>query len=303
MGSAGGIAGLFTLFCPVCPVFFLAIFGSSAGIAWAAPYFWPLRALAFALVASGGFLLWRRIGEDSFGEKVKKESVFQWTAFAVLALFIIANQSFAMQLGKLMIGENGNGEVELSGNFAKDVSALVTPSSLPFYGPELGLDLSSIEKINASISKLSVMAPKQGNNPIELTDEEMKRYVKIGTEPLITCEFCCGVKTLVREDGSPTCGCAHSIAMRGTAAYLIRNYPELPNEEISYELVRQKGLYFPTQMQKRMAEQLSGDPKDFTPDIKYLTMKLTPPELAGLKANALASGFEPTEAPSMVGGC
>ena len=91
--------------------------------------------------------------------------------------------------------------------------------------------------------------------------------------------------------------------MRGTAAYLIRNYPELPNEEISYELVRQKGLYFPTQMQKRMAEQLSGDPKDFTPDIKYLTMKLTPPELAGLKANALASGFEPTEAPSMVGGC
>lgn len=151
---------------------------------------------------------------------------------------------------------------------------------------------------------MSVMAPMQGSNPIQLNPDEMERYITIGTEPLITCEFCCGVKTLVREDGSPTCGCAHSIAMRGMTAYLIRNYPEMTNAEISYEIVRQKGLYFPKQMQKRMASQLAGDAADFTADIKYLLQILKSEELADLQKKAKDSGFEPdTTNLDMVGGC
>ena len=150
---------------------------------------------------------------------------------------------------------------------------------------------------------MSVMAPKQGSNPIELTDEQMERYVAIGTEPTVTCEFCCGVTTLVRDDGTPTCGCAHSIAMRGTAAYLLTTYPEMTNEEIAYELMRQKGLYFPTQMQERMASQLAGDVSDFSPDIFYLTMNLSDGELKDLQAKAQNLGFVPGDAPGMVGGC
>ena len=150
---------------------------------------------------------------------------------------------------------------------------------------------------------MSVLAPQQGSNPIQLTEAEMKRYVDIGTEPYITCEFCCGVKTLVREDGSPTCGCAHSIAMRGTAAYLIKNYPEMSNADIAYELVRQKGMYFPTQMQQRMASSLAGDKSEFKPDIKYLTMNLTESEMTNLQQKAKTSGFVPEENVGMVGGC
>jgi hypothetical protein len=78
----------------------------------------------------------------------------------------------------------------------------------------------------------------------------------------------------------------------------------MTNADIAYELMRQKGLYFPTQMQERMASALAGEPEAFTPDIKYLAMRLSEDELKDLREKAASSGFEPNqEAPGMVGGC
>lgn len=230
--------------------------------------------------------------------------LFHKIAFVIIGVLFIVNQTYAMHIAMTMIGGDTEHGMEISGDFAQDVAMLVTPSTLPFYGVELGLDMTSISAIDTSIAKLSTMAPMQGSNPIKLNAEEMKRYIDIGTEPYVTCEFCCGVTTLVREDGSPTCACAHSIAMRGTAAYLIRNHPQMPNAEIAYELMRQKGLYFPSQMQERMASSLAGELSDASPDIKYLLMNLTETELKGLQKQAKSSGFTPPEqSPSMVGGC
>lgn len=234
----------------------------------------------------------------------KSISVIQKIAVVIVGVLLVGNQALALQLGAAMAGMDHMDGMVLSGDFTKDVAALVVPSEVPFYGQELGLDMSSLNAINTSIRALGTMAPMQGANPIALNSEEMKRYIDIGTEPYITCEFCCGVKTLVRKDGSPTCGCAHSIAMRGTAAYLIRNYPEMTNADIAYELMRQKGLYFPIQMQKRMAGALAGESEAFTPDIKYLAMHLSEDDVKDLRAYAISSGFEPNqEAPGMVGGC
>jgi len=235
-------------------------------------------------------------------------TVFKWQPFidkvAVVLIFILflSNQSMAMKIGERLIGSSG-GMAALSGDFAEDISNLVVPSSMPFYGAELGLDYTSLTNINRSITKLGVMAPMQGSSPIRLNEAEMKRYIAIGTEPTVTCEFCCGVMTLVREDGSPTCGCAHSIGMRGTVAYLIRNYPSMTNAEISYEIMRQKGMYFPKQMQEKMATQLSSDSVEFTPDIKYLTQNLSAGKLAKIRKQSREAGFVPKENPDMVGGC
>lgn len=236
-------------------------------------------------------------------KKVDTHTAFNYIMAIVISVLLLANQTFAMHIAKQLLGPQPGEKVELSGNFAQDIAALVTPVAIPFYGPELGLDFSSIDSINTSIDKMSVMAPMQGSSPIELNEEEMERYVAVGTEPTVTCEFCCGVKTLVRKDGSPTCGCAHSIAMRGTAAYLIRNYPDMSNAEIAYELMRQKGLYFPKQMQQRMAEELAGEAEEFTPDIRYLTQNLTQNELENLQQKALKEGFIPPDTTDMVGGC
>jgi hypothetical protein len=303
LGSSSGIIAFFTMLCPVCPLFFLTYFGLSTTVMAFSPYFWRLRLLAFALLIFGIMLLLQKF-EPKTVPATNGHTVFQKVAIIVIGIFFVINQTYAMHIGNTMMGGEMSGGVVLTGDFAQDVATLVTPSVMPFYGQELGLDMSNLNAINASINKLGVMAPMQGSNPIALNDEEMKRYIKIGTEPYITCEYCCGVKTLVREDGSPTCACAHSIAMRGTVAYLIKNHPELSDADISYEIVRQKGLYFPNQLQQRMAESLSGDKKDFLPDIKYLTMNLTEQELIALQEKAKASGFESqTNAPGMVGGC
>lgn len=302
-GSGSGVLGFFSLLCPICPVFFLSYFGLSTTVMIFSPYFWAFRGIAFLLIFIGIIALLRKYEVRDF-PRISGHLIFQKIAVIVIGLLLVSNQAMAMQMSSKMMGEDKTGDgVALTGDFGQDIASLVTPVSVPFYGIELGLDMSSINAINASINKLAVMAPQQGSNPIQLNDEEMKRYIQIGTEPYITCEFCCGVKTLVREDGSPTCGCAHSIAMRGTIAYLIRNHPEMTNAEISYELVRQKGLYFPGQMQERMASTLAGDLKDAKNDIKYLIMNLKENELSDLQAKAKTSGFKPEASAEMVGGC
>jgi hypothetical protein len=304
-GSVGGVTALTTMLCPVCPVFLLSLFGISVTLMAVAPYFWLLRMLALGLVLLSITLLWRRYDPGALPRaKVSGESAVQMALMGLIVALLIGNQAIAQQVASHLLGPRPGGKITLSGNFSNDVAALVTPVSTPFYGQELGLDFSSIDNVNASLRILSSMVPKQGNNPIPLTEAEMARYIAIGTEPTITCEFCCSVKTLVRADGSATCGCAHARAMMGTAAYLIRNHPDLTNDEISYEIARQKGLYFPTQMQKRMAEQLAGDASKFSPDIRYLTMKLKPSELANMQAQAKESGFTPpAQNQGMVGGC
>lgn len=302
VGTGSGILAFFTMLCPVCPVFFLAYFGLSATIMSFGPYFWWFRLVSFIMLGIGIFLLWKKYEINEF-PKMNLQLLLQKIGIVAVFMLLVLNQSLAIRLGQSMIGADSESAVTFSGDFAKDVAALVVPTTLPFYGKELGLDMSSLNAINKSISKLSVMAPKQGSKPIELNEEEMRRYIKIGTEPYVTCEFCCGVKTLVDEDGSPTCGCAHSIAMRGTTAYLIRNYPEMSDAEISYELMRQKGMYFPGQMQERMASSLAGDINEATADIKYLTMHLSEKELSDFKEKANDSGFKPVATPDMVGGC
>ncbi|MBI5754876.1 hypothetical protein HZA41_01510, partial [Candidatus Peregrinibacteria bacterium] len=301
--TVSGLGAFFTLLCPVCPIFFLTYFGLSASLLAISPYFWWIRGVSVLVLFVGLAVMWRRYEIRKF-PKFDSVSFFHFSAGVVILALFFSSQAMALQLGQKMIASDPSSPVELSGDFSRDISALVTPTGIPFYGQELGLDFSSVSAINASIKKLAVMAPKQGSNPLDLNAEEMKRYVSIGTEPTVACEFCCGAKTLVREDGSPTCGCAHSMAMRGTAAYLIRTYPNMTNEKIAYELMRQKGLYFPQQMQKRMAEELSGDVKDFTPDIKYLTQNLNEDEVRDLQRQAKASGFDPAKSsPKMVGGC
>jgi len=304
IASSSGVLTMFTMLCPICPVFFLAYFGASATVLAFAPYFWAFRIVAVLVLLTGVVLLWKKIVPESL-HHTNPHTIAQSIAILLMGILLIGNQTMAIHIGQMMMGETKtNQAMVMSGDFAKDIATLVTPTTLPFYGIELGLDMSNVNAINASIAKLSIMAPMQGSNPIQLNEEEMQRYIAIGTEPYVTCEFCCGVKTLVRKDGSPTCGCAHSIAMRGTTAYLIKNHPELTNTDIAYELMRQKGLYFPTQMQQRMATSLAGETKDFLPDIKYLTMKLSESEMKNLGEKAKSSGFKPeTKSPDMVGGC
>ncbi len=130
------------------------------------------------------------------------------------------------------------------------------PAGIPnIYGQELGVSFD--DPVN-SLNKLAPMDADlyegDGLKYTDLTGEQLKRYVKIGSS--IACEFCCGAKTLVLADGRPACGCSHSAAMRFIAKYLLKNHgDEFSDEQILEELTKWKTMFFPKQMLPRLAQQ------------------------------------------------
>lgn len=127
----------------------------------------------------------------------------------------------------------------------REIKRSFIPSGVPdVYGEELNI---SFDKVQDAIDKVRIYGPTYGvdGKKIILTGDDLNRYIDIGFS--IACEYCCGVKTLVRENGEAACGCAHSIMMRGLAAYLIKNHSELSNEQILEELEKWKITYFPKQ--------------------------------------------------------
>lgn len=187
-----------------------------------------------------------------------------------------------------MKGDHGNqcslSDTDLSAASAylkfKNVKSSLMPSGVPaVYGQALNI---SFDKVQDAINKVRVMGPTygKGDKKIVLNGENLKRYTNIGQQ--IACEYCCKAKTLVRKDGVAACGCAHSIMMRGLAAYLIENHPEFTDEQILDELKAWKNTYFPKET---------------------LTAKLGEMEKAGDMGIKTVLNEFPEFLPKMVGGC
>lgn len=128
----------------------------------------------------------------------------------------------------------------------QDAINKVIPRGVPDkYGSELGV---SFEDPVNSMNKLGRL-----ENSISLTDAELKRYIAIVSR--ISCEFCCGATSIIDRKGNPSCGCAHSAAMRGLAKYLVKNHPnDYTDDQALQELVKWKTLFFPKQMIQRFME-------------------------------------------------
>lgn len=153
--------------------------------------------------------------------------------------------------------ESGSSDIDLENLSDEDLAAVQAflrfreiknefiPTGVPdVYGEELNI---SFDQVQDAINKVRVFGPTYGveGKKIALTGPDLKRYKKIGAS--IACEYCCGVKTLTKEDGTAACGCAHSIMMRGLAAYLIKNHPEVSDEWILEELTKWRITFFPKQ--------------------------------------------------------
>lgn len=187
--------------------------------------------------------------------------------------------------------------MELGGDITEDAIKLVIAEGVPdIYGEELAVSFSEVQP---AINVMKQYDPTYGKQKITLAGDDLKRYIDVGLR--ISCEYCCGVKSIIRADGDASCGCAHSIAMRGLAAYLIKNHgPQYSNDEILRELARWKGVYFPKQMIKKMAQQLQSG--NYTPDTASLVLGLELPDYGGEgKGAPLPSEID--NLPGMVGGC
>lgn len=238
---------------------------------------------------------------------------FFWLNCALLALILLlfgGNQIIMAKTMKAMGMNNsagwisaaaakwgGKGDGELSGDLAQDAVMLAMHKGMPaVYGAELNV---SFDQVVPAMNAMKVFDPTYGSQKITLTGEALQRYIDVGLR--ISCEFCCGAKAIIDKNGQAACGCAHSQAMRGLAAYLIQKHSqEFSNDEILRELAYWKGMYFPKQMIKKISEQLQSG--QFTPDIAALVLNLKMPKYSATSASApLPSDIK--DLPGMVGGC
>lgn len=173
----------------------------------------------------------------------------------LVALLVIGFNEFQISKLKTISKPTGKAVIESKSAPIGDINinqALdVIPKGIPkIYGKELDIsydDVSAInpQKADSTIKKLGTL-----DQQISLSGNDLERYIAIASQ--ISCEYCCGVDSIIFSDGKAACGCAHSFAMRGLAKYIIKNHGgEFTNDEILEELGKWKTLFFPSQLTKK----------------------------------------------------
>lgn len=142
----------------------------------------------------------------------------------------------------------GTGAATMSG---PDVIPEGTPER---YGEELDVSYDDIDPNDQRRANEAINDLAQIDRNTELEGEDLDRYVEVlyHEHDGMSCEYCCGARSIIFENGEPACGCAHSFAMRGLAKYLILEHgDEMSNEEIIEEVGKWKVLFFPTQHEEK----------------------------------------------------
>jgi hypothetical protein len=164
----------------------------------------------------------------------------------------------------------------------------IIPTGMPaVYGQELGVNYDDISPNDPRLADSTIRKLAQYED-LELSGDLMQRYIKIAG--FISCEYCCGVKSIIFDNGDRACGCAHSYAMRGLAKYLLTEYPNMSDDEVLSELGKWKVLFFPG-IHEQKAQVLEANGIDST---NYINL-----------ASNLYRGIEQgqTSGGGMVGGC
>ncbi len=211
---------------------------------------------------------------------------------AIFTLFIILNRGIPSSFVK---EETGSKEKEFAVSGERETVAEedlpeVIPTGVPAtYGETLGISYDDVSASAPRKADATIEVMAKIDRTTELSGDDLDRYIDIlhNQRGGISCEFCCGAKSVISEDGEAACGCAHSFAMRGITKHLILN-TDMSDEDILSEVGKWKVLFFPgIHRQKAFAMEEEGMEVDY--------INLTTNENRGIEKGA-AGG-------SMVGGC
>ena len=207
-----------------------------------------------------------------------------------------SKETFAIIIGALLLimfiynGVRISGLATGSGAIVSSVSASeILPTGVPaVYGKELGVNFDEVSESNPQGANANIAVLADLDKSMTLTGADLERYISIVSQ--ISCEYCCGAQSIIRNDGSSACGCAHSYAMRGLAKYLITEHgSEYSDDEILSELGKWKVLFFPGIHEKKAAVL-----KEQGIEINYINLASN--KHRGIEKGAPAGG-------GMVGGC
>ncbi len=116
----------------------------------------------------------------------------------------------------------------------------IIPTGIPnVYGEELGISYDGVSVNNPALADQTIRVLSNIDRAEILEGAELERYIDIlyNLEDGISCEYCCGARSIIFEDGSTACGCAHSYAMRGLTKYLIKYHGDEVNDKENLEEV------------------------------------------------------------------
>ncbi|MBS3106742.1 hypothetical protein J4419_03715 [Candidatus Woesearchaeota archaeon] len=167
------------------------------------------------------------------------------------------------------------------------------PTGIPaIYGNELGVSFDAVSPATPDLADSTIQRLGQLDVDLTLNAEQKKRYINVlyTLNKGISCEYCCGARAVIFENGEAACGCAHSFAMRGLTKYLIINHgAQYTDEQLLEEAGKWKMLFFPTQMgQKAAVLKANG--------IEPTVMNLASNQYRGVERGQTQGG-------GMVGGC
>ncbi|MEK0337511.1 MAG: hypothetical protein QQN41_08775 [Nitrosopumilus sp.] len=174
-------------------------------------------------------------------EEKQKKKDFEFIAQIVVIVVLVGFLMFFI----------GRGSV---GNVGQTVTGLVSaseiiPTGVPaIYGNELKISYDDVSSTNPRSADATIAVLSNIDRSETLEGADLQRYINVlyNLHNGISCEFCCGARSVIREDGNAACGCAHSYAMRGLAKYLIKFHgDEFTDEEILEEVGKWKVLFFP----------------------------------------------------------
>lgn len=171
-------------------------------------------------------------------------------------------------VGLLMFNLGKSTSSGITGNVIGTVSASeIIPAGTPeIYGEELGVSYDDISASNPQLADSTIRLLGNIDRSETLEGEELERYIEIlyNLENGISCEYCCGARSIIFDNGQPACGCAHSYAMRGLTKYLIKYHGDaFTDEEILAEIGKWKVLFFP-EIHEQKAQILEANGIDST---------------------------------------
>ena len=216
------------------------------------------------------------------GKKTDYEFVTQIAIVGILALLI------AFNAGRIYYGGSGSPITGLATGIGTASASTIIPTGTPaVYGNEIGVKYDDVSPNNPQLADATIAKLTQYEDK-KLTDEQMKRYINIGGA--ISCEYCCGAKSIIFSNGERACGCAHSYAMRGLAKYLLINHPDMTDDDILRELGKWKVLFFPGihEQKAQVLESKGIDSSDY--------INLASNKYRGIEKGQASGG-------GMVGGC
>src|SRR3989338_861201 len=164
------------------------------------------------------------------------------TVLLVAAALMLISNSLQLATIKCFFGNSGNNLVGGSESLG------VIPTGVPaVYGNELGISYDDVSPDDANKADRTINKLGQMDQAIQLTGNDLERYINVlyKLENGISCEYCCGARSVIFESGESACGCAHSYAMRGLKKYLITQHgDEYTDEELLEEIGKWKTLFF-----------------------------------------------------------